>query len=198
MATSSRLLKKAHLLRWRARAALRRTHLSEWVPEYASRLESLAALHLGLFKQPGPKRVFQQPPSREELTRVPSAWGREAELACGKQKRGTWKERRVCFVDRASLRRYYPDQVQRVAPSSRTGTLSACSPSGRCMVLEARRLVNARRADLRPSEPSPPPSLPTRGWPASLPPQRDPAASSTSRRRRGRSSARRTRGHPPA
>jgi hypothetical protein len=41
----SRLLKKAHLPRWRARAALRRTR------KYASR----AALHLDLFEQPGRK-----------------------------------------------------------------------------------------------------------------------------------------------
>jgi hypothetical protein len=43
----SRLLKKAHLRRWRARAALRRTS------KYASRLASRAALHLDLFEQPG-------------------------------------------------------------------------------------------------------------------------------------------------
>jgi len=39
---SNRLLKKAHLRRWRARAALRRTR------RYASRLASRAALHLDL------------------------------------------------------------------------------------------------------------------------------------------------------
>jgi hypothetical protein len=42
-----RLLKKAHLLRWLARAALRRTG------QYASRLASLAALHLDLLSSLG-------------------------------------------------------------------------------------------------------------------------------------------------
>ena len=46
---ASRLLKKAHLPRWRARAGLRRTR------KYASRLASRAALHLDLFEQPGRK-----------------------------------------------------------------------------------------------------------------------------------------------
>ena len=45
----NRLLKKARLPRWRARAALRRTR------KYASRLASHAALHLDLFEQPGRK-----------------------------------------------------------------------------------------------------------------------------------------------
>jgi hypothetical protein len=48
----SRLLKKTHLRRWLARAALRRTG------KYASLLASLAALHLGLFEQPERKRVL--------------------------------------------------------------------------------------------------------------------------------------------
>ena len=52
---SNRLLKKAHLRRWRACAALRRTR------KYASHPASCAALHLDLFEQPGRKRVFRQP-----------------------------------------------------------------------------------------------------------------------------------------
>jgi uncharacterized protein len=55
---SSRLLKKTHLLRWRARVALRRTI------KYASRLASLAALHLGLFEQPERERSFQNSAGR--------------------------------------------------------------------------------------------------------------------------------------
>jgi hypothetical protein len=51
----SRLLKKAHLLRWRDRA------LAVAYLEYASLGPSLAALHLDLFEQPGRKQVFQQP-----------------------------------------------------------------------------------------------------------------------------------------
>ena len=47
--TANRLLKKAHLPRWRARAALRRTR------KYVSHLASRAALHLDLFEQPGRK-----------------------------------------------------------------------------------------------------------------------------------------------
>jgi hypothetical protein len=54
----SRLLKKADRLRCRVPAALRRTHPSEWVPEYASRLGSRGALHLGLFEQPGQNEFF--------------------------------------------------------------------------------------------------------------------------------------------
>jgi hypothetical protein len=48
----SRLLKKAHLRRWRAPATLRRTR------KYASRLGSRAALHLDLFEQPGKNKFF--------------------------------------------------------------------------------------------------------------------------------------------
>ena len=46
MTTTSRLLKKAHLRRWRARA------LPAAYPEYASFGASRAALHLDLFEQP--------------------------------------------------------------------------------------------------------------------------------------------------
>ena len=46
---SSRLLKKAHLPRWRAQA------LVAAYLEYASLGLTLAALHLGLFEQPGHK-----------------------------------------------------------------------------------------------------------------------------------------------
>jgi hypothetical protein len=56
MPIHGRLLKKAHLLRWRARAALRRTN------KYVSRLAGYpsermgdAALHLDLFEQPAEK-----------------------------------------------------------------------------------------------------------------------------------------------
>ncbi len=64
---ASRLLKKAHLQRWRAPATLRRTR------QYASRLGSRAALpfdgltvpsevegHLDLFEQPGQRRILQR------------------------------------------------------------------------------------------------------------------------------------------
>ena len=51
----SRLLKKAHLLRWRARA------LTAAYLQYASLGPSLAALHLDLFEQPGRIRVVQHP-----------------------------------------------------------------------------------------------------------------------------------------
>ena len=49
-----RLLKKAHLLRWPARA------LAAAYLEYASLGPSRAALHPDLFEQPGRKRVLQQ------------------------------------------------------------------------------------------------------------------------------------------
>jgi hypothetical protein len=50
--TSSRLLKKAHLRRWPARA------LAAAYLEYASLGPSRAALHLDLFEQPADKPVF--------------------------------------------------------------------------------------------------------------------------------------------
>ncbi len=53
-AASGRLLKKAHLRRWRARA------LAAAYPEYASLGASRAALHLDLFEQPAQDRVFLQ------------------------------------------------------------------------------------------------------------------------------------------
>jgi len=49
------LLKKAHLLRWKAEA------LVAAYLEYASLGLAPSALHLGLFEQPGGKRVFQHP-----------------------------------------------------------------------------------------------------------------------------------------
>ena len=49
-----RLLKKAHLRRWRARA------LAAAYPEYASLGPSRAALHLDLFEQPAEERAFWQ------------------------------------------------------------------------------------------------------------------------------------------
>ena len=58
--TSSRLLKKAHLRRCRARAALRRTR------KYASHLASRSALHLALFEQPEREWVFQHPARQEQ------------------------------------------------------------------------------------------------------------------------------------
>ena len=59
---SSRLLKKAHLRCWRARAALRRTDQVRLAPAPILRMGTRrAALHLDLFKQPGQKRVFQHP-----------------------------------------------------------------------------------------------------------------------------------------
>jgi hypothetical protein len=58
----SRLLKKAHLRRWRARAALRRTDQVRLAPAPILRMGTRrAALHLDLFEQPGQKRVFQHP-----------------------------------------------------------------------------------------------------------------------------------------
>jgi hypothetical protein len=48
-----RLLKKAHLRRWRARA------LPAAYPAYASVGASRAALHLDLFEQPAGMRVLQ-------------------------------------------------------------------------------------------------------------------------------------------
>jgi len=57
-ALSGRLLKKTHLLRWRAPATLRRTR------QYASRRGSRAALHLDLFEPPGRKAVFPHPANR--------------------------------------------------------------------------------------------------------------------------------------
>ncbi len=53
----SRLLKKAHLLRWPARA------LAAAYLEYASLGPSRAVLHLDLFEQPECRRVFQHPVS---------------------------------------------------------------------------------------------------------------------------------------
>jgi hypothetical protein len=52
--SDSRLLKKAHLLRWPA-SALAATYL-----QYASLGLRRAALHLDLFEQPGRKEVFRQ------------------------------------------------------------------------------------------------------------------------------------------
>jgi hypothetical protein len=51
--SGDRPLKTAHLLRWRARAALRRTF------QYASHLASLAALHLDRFERPGREEAFR-------------------------------------------------------------------------------------------------------------------------------------------
>jgi hypothetical protein len=53
MTPSGRLLKKAHLRRWRARA------LPAAYPVYASVGASRAALHLDLFEQPGYETIFQ-------------------------------------------------------------------------------------------------------------------------------------------
>jgi hypothetical protein len=52
IARSFRLLKKAHLRRWRARA------LVAAYLEYASLGASLAALHLSHFEQPGKEESF--------------------------------------------------------------------------------------------------------------------------------------------
>ena len=60
----SRLLKKAHLRRWRARAALRRTDRVRLPPLIPRRLAS------GPFEQPGRKRVLQHPPEAPEGCRV--------------------------------------------------------------------------------------------------------------------------------
>jgi hypothetical protein len=49
---ASRLLKKAHLRRWRARA------LTATYPAYVSFGASRAALHLDLFEQPAEERIF--------------------------------------------------------------------------------------------------------------------------------------------
>jgi hypothetical protein len=58
----TRLLKKAHLRRWRARAALRRTDQVRLAPAPILRMGTRrAALHLDLFEQPGGKRVLQHP-----------------------------------------------------------------------------------------------------------------------------------------
>jgi hypothetical protein len=53
--TPSRLLRKTHLRRWRARA------LAAAYADCASLGTWRAALHLGLLEQPGQERVFQQP-----------------------------------------------------------------------------------------------------------------------------------------
>ena len=57
----SRLLEKAHLLRWHARA------LAAAYLEYASLGPPRAALHLDLFEQPERNRVFQQPARMRDL-----------------------------------------------------------------------------------------------------------------------------------
>jgi hypothetical protein len=63
----SRLLKKAHLLRWRARAALRGTVSVRLAPAPILRMGTRrAALYLDLFEQPGKKRVFQDPARPEK------------------------------------------------------------------------------------------------------------------------------------
>src|SRR5574337_1899753 len=60
----SRLLKKIHLRRWRARAALQRTDQVRLAPAPILRMGTRrAALHLDLFEQPGRKRVLQYPVS---------------------------------------------------------------------------------------------------------------------------------------
>src|SRR5574337_2019532 len=61
----SRLLKKIHLRRWRARAALQRTDQVRLAPAPILRMGTRrAALHLDLFEQPGRKRVLQYPARR--------------------------------------------------------------------------------------------------------------------------------------
>ena len=58
---SNRLLKKAHVLRWRASALAAAYIEYAWTQlRRAPRLRR-AALHLDLFEQPGRKRVFQHP-----------------------------------------------------------------------------------------------------------------------------------------
>jgi hypothetical protein len=55
-----RLLKKAHLRRWRTRAALRRTDQVRLAPAPILRMGTRrAALHLDLFEQPGLERLSQ-------------------------------------------------------------------------------------------------------------------------------------------
>jgi hypothetical protein len=61
----SRLLKKAHLRRWRARAALRRTAQVRLAPRLARRIAS------GSFEQPAEKRVIQQPARVATSARCP-------------------------------------------------------------------------------------------------------------------------------
>ncbi len=77
----SRLPKRAHLRRWRARA------LAATYPEYASLGTSRAALHLDPFGQPGRGQVLQHPvdrlPKRAHLRR----WRARAALRCTDQVR---------------------------------------------------------------------------------------------------------------